>query len=84
MLRHALGGDWELVEPSAGYVGAGRGIGLVDVARSADRRTATASGELGLHVLDAMESITQSATDGTRHRIGSRCTRPAPVPLTRF
>ncbi|NDL60956.1 gfo/Idh/MocA family oxidoreductase [Phytoactinopolyspora sp. XMNu-373] len=79
---HSVGGTWEMVTPSAGYTGAGRGLGLIDIARSADRRTGRASAELGFHVLDVMSSILRSADDGQRRMVSSTCTVPDPVPLT--
>lgn len=79
---HHVGGAWETISPSAGYLGGGRGLGLIDVARSADRRTGRASAELGFHVLDVMSSILLSAHDGQRRVVSSTCTVPAPVPLT--
>jgi predicted dehydrogenase len=79
---HAVGGQWEPVEPCAGYVDAGRGIGLVDIAHSVDRRTARASGDLAYHVLDVMESVLASADSGVRVEVASTCAVPAPVSLT--
>jgi predicted dehydrogenase len=81
---HTTGKEWETVRPSAGYVGGGRGLGLIDVARSADRRTGRANAEIGFHVLDVMSSILRSAQDGDRHVVMSTCSIPAAVPLTRL
>jgi predicted dehydrogenase len=75
-----LGGtDWRALETSAGYVGAGRGIGLVDLVTSAGR----ASGELALHVLEVMTALLDSAAEGHRIDLTTTVERPAPVPLTR-
>lgn len=82
VLVHAVGGAWEPVAPTAGYVGAGRGCGLIDVARSHDRRTGRATAGLGFHVLDTMETVLRSASEHTRLPVASTCTVPPAVPLT--
>jgi predicted dehydrogenase len=79
-----IGQDWETVSPSAGYAGGGRGLGLIDVARSVDRRTGRASADLGFHILDVMSAILVSAKEGQRHLISSTCAVPDPVPLTKL
>lgn len=79
---HHVGGTWVPLRPSAGYSGGGRGLGLIDVARSADRRTGRASAAMGFHVLDVMSSILLSIDDGTRREVSSTCTVPPLVPLT--
>ena len=67
------------VAPEAGYVAAGRGIGLVDAARSGDGR---ASGHLALHVLEVMTAILTSARSYERIAIDSRPAIPPLVDLT--
>jgi hypothetical protein len=71
------------VDAAAGYVDAGRGIGLADLATAiADDRPHRASGELALHVLDIMESILVA---GSEHRVVELTTSAEPslpVPLT--
>ncbi|GIE90988.1 Gfo/Idh/MocA family protein [Actinoplanes regularis] len=75
----ALGAtDWQTLEPSAGYAGAGRGIGLLDMLTSPAPR---ASGALALHVLDAMTSLLRSAAEGRRIDLTTTAERPDPVPL---
>ena len=74
MLGHE---SWQYAPETTGYVNGGRGIGLLDFAdSSADIR---ASGHLGFHVLDVMESILESAREGRRHEISSTVERPLPV-----
>jgi predicted dehydrogenase len=74
-----LGGtEWRALEPSAGYVGAGRGIGLVDLVTSEGR----ASGDLALHVLEVMTALLDSAAEGRRIALTTTMERPALVPLT--
>lgn len=71
--------DWAVLEPSAGYVGAERGIGLLDLVGGGART----SGALALHVLEAMESLLRSARSGRRIQLQSSA-EPGPlVPLTR-
>lgn len=77
-VRRRVPDGWETVAPSAGYVGAGRGIGLVDFVRG-DRR---ASGDLALHVLEIMTLLQSSAESGVREVLTTTVERPTPVPLT--
>lgn len=78
-----LGSDgWADLPVSAGYVDAGRGIGIHDRAISgAD--AARASGAVGFHTLDVMLSVLQAADEGRAVPIRSGCERPAVVPLSR-
>jgi len=72
--------EWVEVPAEAGYVNAGRGYGLADMARAIETdRPHRASGELAFHVLDIMESI---ITAGREHRVielTSTAPRPDPV-----
>lgn len=72
------GGKWEPLEPSAGYVAAGRGVGLVDFISGAGR----ASGEMALHVLEIMTLLQQSAVSAVQEPLTTTVTRPDLVPLT--
>ena len=77
---HPLGaGGWTPLEASAGYRGAGRGVGLLDLAEPGAQPRA--SGRLALHVLDVMESLLRSAGEGRRLDVGTSCERPEAVPL---
>jgi len=71
------GGEWESLAPSAGYVDAGRGVGLVDFVRGPAR----ASGAMALHVLEIMLKLQRSADSGRREPLESTVARPALVPL---
>lgn len=76
-------GDWSEVEPTAGFVDAGRGYGLADLADAiADGRPHRASGELALHVLDVMESIILAGTEHRTIELTTTVEPSAPVPLT--
>ncbi len=76
------GSGWITVEPSAGYVDAGRGVGLVDWAQSAGAGS-RASGEMAFHVLDIMESLLASASAGVQVPVLSTVARPSLVPLAK-
>ncbi|SDE25496.1 Gfo/Idh/MocA family protein [Glycomyces harbinensis] len=78
---HALGGEWETLEPSAGYRDAARGYGLADLAATAEGVPARADGDLAYHVLDIMTSLLASADGGAAVTVASTCDRPAAVPL---
>ncbi|TQM12012.1 Gfo/Idh/MocA family protein [Pseudonocardia kunmingensis] len=71
---------WVDVGVEAGYLGAGRGHGLADLALAlADDRPHRAGDELGLHVLEIMESVQQAADDHTSVELTTTCHRPEPV-----
>jgi predicted dehydrogenase len=74
-------GRWRPVPPSDGYLDAGRGVGVADLALAAasgsDHR---ASLDVGLHVLDVMESLLGAAQSGTSVEIGTSCRAPDPIP----
>ncbi|MFB7894005.1 Gfo/Idh/MocA family protein [Microbacterium sp. NPDC056044] len=72
------GGSWETLEPSAGYVDSGRGIGLVDLVAGEGR----ASGAMALHVLEVMTALAASAASGVREPLTTTVERPSLVPLT--
>lgn len=75
---HPSGGEWTPVPAAAGYVGAGRGVGLIDFAAGQGR----ASGALALHVLEVMTALARSAQSGARESIDSAPEVPTAVPLT--
>jgi predicted dehydrogenase len=59
-----------------------RGLGVVEMAEAvAEGREPRASGALALHVLDVMQSITESAALGRHLDLGTTCERPEPMPL---
>ncbi|GAA3634017.1 Gfo/Idh/MocA family oxidoreductase [Microbacterium awajiense] len=77
-VRRRTSDGWETLPPSAGYVGAGRGIGLVDFVRG-ERR---AGADLAMHVLEIMTLLQTSAESGMRETLTTTVERPTPVPLT--
>lgn len=60
-----------------------RGSGVADMARSILRRDRPhrASGALGQHVLEVMESFEKSSATGRHIQIASTCNRPAALPV---
>ena len=75
---HGRGGGWEVLEPSAGYVDAARGVGLLDFVTTSGR----ASGEMALHVLEVMTMLQRSAVSGAREALSTSVIRPDVVPLS--
>ncbi|THV29483.1 Gfo/Idh/MocA family protein [Glycomyces paridis] len=78
---HALGGEWETLDPSAGYLDAARGFGLADLAAAAQGEPFRADGDLAYHVLEVMTALLASADQGVSVDVASTCERPAAVPL---
>lgn len=75
---HPRGGEWQTLQPSAGYADAGRGIGLIDFAAGHAR----ASGAMAHHVLEIMTALAASAASGAREPLHTTVERPSLVPLT--
>lgn len=74
-------GDWAPVLVSAGYVDAGRGVGLADMARAIETdRPHRASGDLAFHVLDIMTAVLDAAREHRVIELTSTVERPEPVP----
>jgi predicted dehydrogenase len=74
--------EW-VQEPPVEAGGQTRCAGLEDMlAAIEERRPHRASGELALHVLDAMESLRASARSGRMVRLRTTCARPEPLTTT--
>ena len=81
-LQRAGDGAFREVPHSHGFEETRRGLGAADLAHALrSGRPHRASGELAYHVLDVMEGVLESAEQGRRIDLGSRCERPAPLPL---
>ncbi len=79
------GGEWTNVAYSAGITEAQRGIGVAEMGRAIRHgEPHRASGEIGFHALEVMESILESAHSGTAVDIASTAERPAIMPLADF
>lgn len=74
--------DWTTLPVSAGYLDAGRGFGLADLALTDAGKEPRAGGALAFHALDIMESLLTSAKEGKAVRITSTVDRPPLVELT--
>ncbi len=73
-------GDWVAQAPLA-FTGRHRGLGVADMADALrSDRPHRASGEMALHVLEAMDAILRSAEQQTPLALQTRCARPDPVP----
>lgn len=72
---------WRDLPASAGYVEAGRGVGLADFASTPAGQEPRAGGALAFHVLDVMEALLSSAHTGAAVTVTSTSERPAPVYL---
>lgn len=80
LVRTRKNADWEKV-PLTHNDQTGRGVGLADMAYSITNRVPhRASGELGLHVVEAMESFHTSSKAGRKIALKSKVKRPAAMP----
>lgn len=78
-LRRAAEDEWVPV-PTPGTT-TGRGLGVLDMAQAIRAgRPHRATGELGLHVLDTMLAIVDSAERAEFVEVGSTCPMPDPLP----
>ncbi|WP_432485883.1 Gfo/Idh/MocA family protein [Kineococcus esterisolvens] len=72
--------NWRDAGVRAGYLGAGRGYGLADLAVAlGEGRAHRAGDEVALHVLDVMESVQRAADTRASVELTTTCERPAPV-----
>lgn len=77
-IRRAGDGDWTVI-PSVGAT-AGRGMGVVDMARAiAAGEPHRAGGDMALHVLELMAKIDQSAATGQFEPVETTFDTPAPL-----
>ncbi|WP_090033736.1 Gfo/Idh/MocA family protein [Cellulomonas marina] len=78
-------GEWEVLPPSAGFVDAGRGVGLLEMVGAAGLGAAPeeprAGGAVALHVTELMTGLLRSADEGRRITLTTAPDRPAPLPL---
>ena len=72
---------WQPLPIVAGFEAGGRGIGLLDFARTPAGAVPRADASLALHALEVMEATLESARTGRRLDISPGATRPRPVPL---
>ncbi|HWM17969.1 MAG TPA: Gfo/Idh/MocA family oxidoreductase [Microbacterium sp.] len=73
--------EWEPVEERAGYVDAGRGVGLLDMLAAPSDADVRASGRFALHTLEVMSALIEAAHSDVRVRLSTTVQRPSVVPL---
>jgi predicted dehydrogenase len=79
-LSTAVAPEWVTLPPTSGYAGAGRGVGLLDLAEAlTEDRPHRTGADVALHVLDVMESMLESARTGSSVTVTTTCDRPAGV-----
>ena len=72
--------EWEVAQNTHGLNFDARGVGLADLAEAARAgREPRASGALGLHLCDVMQSLLDSHDQGRFLDIASTCNRPEPL-----
>ncbi|MGF0115191.1 Gfo/Idh/MocA family protein [Promicromonospora sp. Marseille-Q5078] len=85
-LRELGGKEWEVLPPSAGFVGSGRGVGLLEMVGAVGLGDAPASpragGDVALHVMEVMTGLLDSAGSGARVAMTTAPAVPPVVPLT--
>jgi predicted dehydrogenase len=75
------GGQWEEIPLDRPYTEQSRGLGIAEMATAvANGRSPRASGQMALHVLEAMEALVSSAEDGAVVTLGTTCDRPEALP----
>ncbi|MBN1673357.1 MAG: Gfo/Idh/MocA family oxidoreductase [Kiritimatiellae bacterium] len=80
-VKRAGWADWRDFSLTHAFSENSRGLGVSDMAAGlADRGSYRASGELGYHVLEVMESFHVSADQGKHVMLKSSCKRPEPLP----
>ena len=81
-LRRPGAQAWSEVPLSHGYAENSRGIGVADMACAIrSGRAHRANGLLALHVLDIMQAIHESQTQGRHIDLKTTCVKPAPLPV---
>jgi predicted dehydrogenase len=81
-LRRAGADGWSEI-PLTHSAEVSRGIGVADMAYGIIyNRPHRANGEVAYHVLDVMQAFEEASRSGQHVRIASRCSRPAPLPLS--
>ncbi|MGZ3145381.1 Gfo/Idh/MocA family protein [Lentzea chajnantorensis] len=76
------GTGWRTLPAAAGYTGAGRGVGLLDLVAADGQRAPRAGDELALHVLETITAVLRAGEEGRRIELTTTAERPPLVPLT--
>lgn len=81
-VRRAGADEWSEMPLSHSYADQSRSVGVADMAHAIrSGRPHRASGELGFHVLDIMETCYQASDEQKFVKLGSTCERPAAFPV---
>lgn len=76
------GSDWEVIPPKHKFGANSRGVGVLDMGIAIRTgRPYRASGELALHVHEAMTSMLAAAEARTTKQLTTTCERPAAMPM---
>jgi predicted dehydrogenase len=82
LLRRPEDKDWVEVPLVHGFSENSRGLGVSDMANAIiTGKTFRAKGEMGLHVVDIIQSIHESAKNGRKVKLSSTCQVPKPMPI---
>jgi predicted dehydrogenase len=77
--------EWRVLPLEHGFAENSRGLGVLDIAHAvAENRDHRASGDLALHVLEAMLSFEKSSTEGTHIELSTTPARPAAMAVDEF
>lgn len=77
--------DWREAELTHGFIENSRGIGVMDMtAAVAENRPHRASGQLALHVLDAMLGVNEASAARCHQSLRCQTVRPAALPADLF
>lgn len=85
LIRTKGASDWQAVPLERPYAENSRGLGVWDLARAIDTGARPrASGEIGLHVLEAMHAAHTSAAASAHVQLSTRPAKPEPMPREGF
>ena len=77
--------EWEVVGQRHGFAENSRGVGVLDMAHAIEEgRPHRASGDLALHVLEAMHAFTESSDSGRHVDLATSVERPAAMEEEEF
>lgn len=81
-VRRARSGDWANIPLTHSFAENARGVAVADMAAAITTgRPHRASGEMALHVLEAMHGFHDASSSGSHYEMQTYCERPAPLPM---
>lgn len=82
MIKRKGASEWSEIALTHGHSDNGRGVGVADMAAAVQSgRAHRASGDLGLHVLEAMHGFHTASDTGAHYKMTTHVETPAPMPL---